>query len=250
MPRQPVKANRLAETLAIQIEEGTLKPGEWLPSRKTLATNHGVVISTVRAALGILADRGLVELVPGRGAIVTKRRLPMTRHAMDVTQQEGPWRGFLLSVAATGAEPFTDPDIRDVNATVEVASWLAVPVGTRVLERNRTQGQVVDGVRQPIQVAVTWFAPSITEQLPVLRQRDTGPGGMYARMSEAGHTLRWEDTVTERPATADERARLELAEGQHVLLIWRRCYNQDDRILEVTRRAIRSDRSPVVYRYA
>ncbi len=72
---------------------------------------------------------------------------------------------------------------------------------------------------------------------------------MYSRMTDAGHVLRWEDTVTERPATADERSRLGLPDGQHVLLIWRRCYNQDDRVLEVTRRAIRSDRSPVVYRY-
>jgi GntR family transcriptional regulator len=68
-------------------------------------------------------------------------------------------------------------------------------------------------------------------------------------MAGAGHVLRWEDTVSERAPVGDERARLGLAPDQHVLLVWRRCYNQEDRILEVTRRAIRADRSPVVYRY-
>ncbi len=55
---------------------------------------------------------------------------------------------------------------------------------------------------------------------------DTGPGGMYFRMTEAGHLLRWEDTVSERASLDDERARLGLVPDQHVLLVWRRCYNQ------------------------
>jgi GntR family transcriptional regulator len=248
MPRQPAKATRLADELALQINNGAFKPGSWLPSWATLAEQHGVVISTVRRALAMLAERDLIELVPGRGAIV-RTRSDVTRHAADVTRQEGAWRGFPLSVTEAGAVPFTDTTIRDVEATAEIAPWLAVPVGTTVLERNRTQGHVLDGERQPLQVAVTWFAPRVTEQLPILRQPSTGPGGMYSRMADAGHILRWEDTVTERPATQDERSRLNLAEGAHVLLIWRRCYNQDQRVLEVTRRAIRSDRSPVIYRY-
>ncbi|ADP82625.1 GntR family transcriptional regulator [Pseudofrankia inefficax] len=248
MPRQPAKATQLADALALQIENGTLKPGTWLPSWANLAAQHGVVISTVRRALAMLADRDLIELVPGRGAIVGPSA-GMTRQASDVTRQEGAWRGFLLSVVEAGAEPFTDTVIRDTGATAEIASWLAVPIGTTVVERDRTQGQMVDGQREPLQIATTWFSPQITGELPILRQLSTGPGGMYSRMTDAGHVLRWEDTVTERVATSDERSRLGLSRGAHVLLIWRRCYNQDQRILEATRRAIRSDRSPVVYRY-
>ncbi|WP_242605539.1 hypothetical protein [Frankia sp. Cppng1_Ct_nod] len=45
-------------------------------------------------------------------------------------------------------------------------------------------------------------------------------------MTEAGHLLRWEDTVSERASLDDERARLGLVPDQHVLLVWRRCYNQ------------------------
>jgi GntR family transcriptional regulator len=157
----------------------------------------------------MLADQGLIDLIPGRGAIVS-HRTAVTRHAVDVARQEGTWRGFLLSVVEAGAEPFTDTVIRDVEATAEIATWLAVPLGTIVVDRDRTQGQILDGERQPLQIAISWFTPQITEQLPVLRQPATGPGGMYSRMSDAGHQLRWEDTVTERAATPDERARLDL----------------------------------------
>jgi len=195
----------------------------------------------------MLADRGLVDLVPGRGAVL--RSAAIRRDSADVTRQEGNWRGFPLSLITAGAKPYSDTAIRDLDATAEIAQWLAVPVGTTVLERNRTQGRVVEGDRQPIQVAITWFTPAIVEQLPVLRKSNTGPGGMYSRMADAGHRLRWEDTVSERAPVDDERVRLDLAPDQHVLLIWRRCYNQEDRILEVTRRAIRADRSPVVYSY-
>ncbi len=247
MPRQPERAREIADAIAREITEGKVTPGGWLPSKPVLASRHGVTVGTIQRALVMLTERGMVDLVPGRGAVL--RVATLQRDAADVARQEGNWRGFPLSVLIAGAEPYTDTAIRDVEATAEIAQWLAVPLGTTILERNRTQGQVVGGDRQPIQIAITWFTPAIVEQLPVLRELDTGPGGMYSRMADAGHRLRWEDTVSERLPVEDERRRLDLVPDQHVLLIWRRCYNQEDRILEVTRRAIRTDRSPVVYRY-
>ncbi len=247
MPRQPTRAREVADAITHQIAEGEIGPGALLPSKPALAVQHGVTVGTVQRALVMLADQRVVELVPGRGAVA--RSGGVRRDSADVTRQEGGWRGFPLSVRAGGGEPYLETSISDVAATTDVGQWLAVPVGTVVVERNRTQGRVVNGERQPIQIAITWFSPAVTRQLPILREANTGPGGMYSRMTDAGHILRWEDTVSERAAESEERTRLALASDQHVLLIWRRCYDQEDRILEVTRRAIRADRSPVVYRY-
>jgi hypothetical protein len=133
-------------------------------------------------------------------------------------------------------------------ASAAVAQWLAVPVGRMVLERDRLQGHIDAEARYPVQLATTWFSPAVVDRVPVLRERNTGPGGMYARMSEAGFRLQWEDTVTERAPLDDERARLGLAPDQHVLVVWRRCYDQDERVVEVTRRIIRADRHELVYR--
>jgi GntR family transcriptional regulator len=229
------------------IAVGSVGQNGWLPSKPVLASTYGVTVGTIQRALDMLVDQRLVEPVPGRGVML--RRDVVRRDSADVARQEGAWRGFPLSVLHAGAEPYSDSTIRDVLATAEIAQWLAVPVGTAVLERNRTQGQITDGTRQPIQIAITWFSPTISAQLPILREHTTGPGGMYSRLTEVGHVLRWEDTVSERPPIDDEPARLDLTPDQHVLLVWRRCYNQEDRIVEVTRRAIRADRSPIVYRY-
>jgi hypothetical protein len=36
----------------------------------------------------------------------------------------------------------------------------------------------------------------VVNELPILRETDTGPGGMYSRMEEVGYRLHFEETVT------------------------------------------------------
>ncbi|HEX2301751.1 MAG TPA: UTRA domain-containing protein, partial [Pseudonocardiaceae bacterium] len=55
---------------------------------------------------------------------------------------------------------------------------------------------------------------------------DTGPGGVYARLEDAGHTLdRFVEEVTARMPTAEERRRLELQVGVPVLVVVRTAYD-------------------------
>ncbi len=147
-----------------------------------------------------------------------------------------------------GQQPYTETVIRDaVPADPVVARWLGVPAGTLVLERARRQGVRGEPVKQ---LSTTWFIPEITERLPILRQTDTGAGGAHSRMEESGYQLSFEDTVTCRRALPVESERLELDAGDPVLTIWRRCYDQNDRVVEVTFRVIPGDRLEQIYRYA
>jgi DNA-binding GntR family transcriptional regulator len=58
---------QIAEDLRQRIARGEFGPGALVPSELTLAEAHEVSRGTVRAALALLVDEGLVEVVPGQG---------------------------------------------------------------------------------------------------------------------------------------------------------------------------------------
>ncbi|MEU3457829.1 GntR family transcriptional regulator [Micromonospora sp. NPDC006766] len=64
---------QLADLLAKQIEEGKLKPRQPLPSESTLQQEYGVARGTVRAAVRLLRERGLVVTLPARGTYVAEK---------------------------------------------------------------------------------------------------------------------------------------------------------------------------------
>lgn len=245
MPRPPTKAQAISNALAARIVEGELDPGAWLPSERELARSYGADRSTVRRALRMLADQGLVRLRHGAGAQV--RTAPRVRRsAADITRQVGAWRGFHVSAQKNGHRPFTRTTVREVEADERLAARLDVPPGTRVLERARLQG--VEG-GPPVQTATTWVILDVVQRIPVLREIDTGPGGIYSRLEEAGHRITFEESVTCRLPRADEQRLLEIGPDQPVLTLWRRAYDQDDRVVEVTHRVVVGDRHELVYRY-
>ena len=60
---------------------------------------------------------------------------------------------------------------------------------------------------------------------------------MYSRMEEIGYRLHFEETVTCRLPDEAEQKQLEITETLPVLILWRRCYDQHGRILDLTHRA-------------
>lgn len=63
----------LAGLLSAQIRTGSLAAGTRLPSEKALGERHGVSRQTVRQALKVLRDRGMVSSHPGLGTLVRQR---------------------------------------------------------------------------------------------------------------------------------------------------------------------------------
>jgi len=64
---------QIAAILRGQIERGEIAPGRPVPSETQLMGRYEVARLTARKAVRVLADEGLVEVVPGRGAYVTGR---------------------------------------------------------------------------------------------------------------------------------------------------------------------------------
>jgi len=58
---------QIADDLRRRVLSGELAPGAMVPSELELVEQHGVSRGTVRSALALLVDEGLVEVVPGQG---------------------------------------------------------------------------------------------------------------------------------------------------------------------------------------
>lgn len=64
---------QLAAILRGQIESGEIQPRQPVPSITYLVGETGLAVGTVRRAIKVLADEGLVMTVPGRGTYATSR---------------------------------------------------------------------------------------------------------------------------------------------------------------------------------
>ena len=64
---------QLADILREMIKSGELPPRSLLPSESYLQQEHGVSRGTVRMAIGVLRDEGLVVTLGGRGTFVKTR---------------------------------------------------------------------------------------------------------------------------------------------------------------------------------
>lgn len=83
----------IARAIASAITEGELSSGSALPSQKDLADSFGVTVMTVRQAVQLLAEQGLVSAAQGKGTYITQQpyRLPL-----------GPLSSFSAQIAASG----------------------------------------------------------------------------------------------------------------------------------------------------
>lgn len=246
MARRPRRAIEVADAIAAYAAD--LPAGAPLPTWRELADTHKVSLSTVANAMALLAERGVIHNT-GRGATVAAR---FERDATDITRRVGQWRGFHASAIAAGLNPFTDVlGIEDVPAPPPVAARLAVPAGETVLRRSRLQGITIDAVKQPVQLSASWIIHPIADVIPVLRQLDTGRGGMGSRMEDIGLDLSYAVILSARDADDHEADMLQLPRRPYPLLdVWRQCSDQNGRIVELTRLVINSTIMPLAFGYA
>jgi GntR family transcriptional regulator len=85
---------QLANLLRRQIEEGALGPGQPVPTEAELCERHAISRATVRQALGLLVDEGLILRQRGRGSYVAPVR-PVNYAVAEL-------RGFTETLVAQG----------------------------------------------------------------------------------------------------------------------------------------------------
>ncbi|MQY07236.1 GntR family transcriptional regulator [Actinomadura macrotermitis] len=223
---------QIADHLRDAIQRGRLPEGAKLPSEAQLVEHYKVARMTIRSALQELQTEGLVVSEHGRGVFV-RRRPPVRRLASDRFARRHRKEGkaaFLAESAQVGAKSEVDMiEIREQATTAEVADRLSLEAGDEVVVRSRRYS--LNG--HPVETAVSYIPADIARGTPIT-DPNPGPGGIYARIEDMGHTLeRFEEEVSARMPTPDEARILQLPAGTPVFRLVRTAFDTEGRAVEV-----------------
>lgn len=128
-------------------------------------------------------------------------------------------------------------------ADSRVAELLDVPVDTELTVRTR----VLEADGQAVQLATSRLLRALTRGTAI-EESDTGPGGIYSRVEEAGHRLaHFAEHVGCRMPTQEEQQLPQLGPGQPVLTVTRVAHA--DIPVEVNDMVLAGDRYELSYQW-
>jgi GntR family transcriptional regulator len=212
----------IADGLRERVVAGEFGPGDRLPGEPELARSLGVSRSSLRAAIALLEEDGLVRRLHGSGTYVTDR--PLLRNDLS--------RNFGVSslIASMGLEPGTvDETCAAEAATAEVAEALGVPPGTpaSVLRRVRTAGgrRVVD--------QTDWCRSDL---LSPAEMAASAEGSVYTALHERGVTVHHGvATISPDIAMGEVARRLGVPRGTLLMTMWQVDSTADGAVALVSR---------------
>lgn len=221
---------QIADQLRSAISTGQLREGDQLPSEARLMEHYGVARMTVRNALQLLEAEGLTHAEHGRGVYV-RRHPPVHRLASDRFARRHRKEGkaaFLAEAEQAG-----------VQATVDMIQVEENTPPPEIRERLKHSGPVIVRSRRysrngtPVETATSYVPAEIAHGTPIA-DANPGPGGIYARLEELGHTLeRFTEEVSARMPTEAEMRTLSMAPGVPVFRLIRTAFDNGGRAVEV-----------------
>lgn len=238
---------QVAADLREKITAGRYSPGDRLPSEREMVETYGVSRPTIRDAVDMLRAEGLVTSEHGRGVFVRPpasiQRIARSRLSREARAKN---RGaFLADAAARGFTPSSSVKIRFEEADARAAQHLAIDEGAEVTVRDRVMR--ADGL--VVQLAVSRLPRELTRGTAI-EDVNTGPGGAYARLEDAGHRLgSFVEHVGARMPTPEEASLMQLAEGVPVVTVTRVAYGEDGTPLEMNDMILSADRYELSYEW-
>lgn len=220
--------HRIADDLRALILAGELPPGTQLPSEPELARRMQVSRSSLRSAIALLEDEGLLRPVHGSGTYVNHR--PRLRD--DISRN----LSRTAMIAATGRTPGARlTEARLEPGPPEVAAAFGLPDGAPLstLRRVRT----ADG--EPVIDTTDWCRPEVLDPVAMA---DPVDGSVYRALADLGLTIH-HGVATMHPSVADgpTAERLEVPEGALLLTLFQIDSTADGVVVLVSRETYRAD---------
>lgn len=224
--------------LRAQIERGVYKPGDRLPSEKSLAQKYGHSRVTVRRALRELAQEGFIEARQGRGTFVLRSKPRLHKRLGELAS-------FTRQLGGSGFRPQSRLLRKELLSLEEVESWVVEAFGLGEGERLVHIRRLRLGEGLPFAVQSVFLLPALCPA--ILEQDFTSLFKLYKErygvlITEAEEVLRV------ARASEEEAALLEIAPGDPVVLRQRISLDQQGRVFEILRSVDRSDRFQYHYR--
>lgn len=218
---------KIAAELRDKIRTGTdgYQPGDQIPGEHAIARQYGVARNTARQAVSRLQMENLVTTVRAYGTFV--RRTPpvrrLTTHRFDKAVREQGRGAYDVEMRALGFNGRTTwlflgagpcPGDDGVGGQVPTNELLGVEPGTQVMVRSRLMfAAPVNAVgrfeEEVMQIATSYVPWDIAERNDRIQSEDTGVGGLYSRIEDAGHL----------PEEATERIRVRVGTARECELL-------------------------------
>ncbi|WP_331757519.1 GntR family transcriptional regulator (plasmid) [Streptomyces sp. NBC_01650] len=223
------KYRRIADDLKAAIEAGEYGPGDRLPGENALAAQYGVAALTARQALRTLKNQGLAESRKGAGVFVQSFR-PIRRHGIQRLARDQ-WGAGKSIWSADEDRPLAVDQVT-VNQAVpppHISRVLELGEGETACVRSRRY--VLDG--RAVMFAISYLPYELVEG-SAITQADTGPGGIYARLADLGHTVvRFREEIRSRLPTSSEAAMLGMSDERSVIKLCRTAFDSEERVVEI-----------------
>ena len=222
----------LASTIRNQILNGTYSQGAKLPSESELMADTGCSRSTVRHALNVLVDEGLVVKERGRGAFVTGNP--------GAKDDDLSFMSFTKMMALRGARAKTrTADAHMARAAGSIATFFDVPAGTPVVKLIRVR--YLDD--KPLCLETTYLPEEFSEIIDADLD-----GSLYDLLKaryrrSAGHGHKEFEVCL---ATQNEAFLLDVARNAPLMLITDYDYDTEGAPLHVSKRVQRTDRAKYI----
>jgi len=226
------------------IDSGEFAPGARLPGENDLMRDHAVARATARQALAQLVNWGLAEARKGSGIYVREFR-PIVRDGITrLAAATWPSGVSVWETETQGRDLVVDQvEVTEADAPERVRLLLGLSDGAAAVLRSRRY--VLDG--KPVLLSRSWLPATIASGTPIV-QPDPGPGGIYARLADAGRApTRFREDLRSRMPMPEEAERLVIAPGTPVVEICRIALDADGIPVEVNE--MTADSSAYVFRY-
>lgn len=236
---------RIADELRTRIADGTYRPGDKLPTLPELAETYGVSETTIRNALTVLRNEGLIESRTRAGTVV-RDRPPVHRLAADRyrTDPSRPQTSFTKDQGIGWSEYRLDKRFEKRRADAELAALFECEVGEPLLARHF----VFYDSDNPSQLSTSYVRWSDVAGTPVADPiNEPWPGGTRAQLKTLGiHVVRILESFTTGMPTETEATTLRIGSAVPVLRFTRRHVAADGRVVEVAHPIVRRGDTTVV----
>lgn len=217
---------QLSQQLEAAIEQGDLRPGALLGNEVELAAHLGLSRPTVRQAIQVLVDKGLLLRRRGVGTQVVHSQV---KRPLELSS-------LYDDLEAAGQRPATRViRMTTVPAPTEVAAGLSLTEGSEVLHVERLRLTHGDPIAH--------LCNYLPRGLATFSADDLEATGLYRLLRAAGATLHSaHQTIGARGADEGEARLLEETEGAPLLTMARTTFDATGRAVEYASHVYRASR--------
>ncbi|MDR1111934.1 MAG: GntR family transcriptional regulator [Deltaproteobacteria bacterium] len=183
---------RLADSIRQSILDGVFRPGERIPTETVLARERGLSILTVRQALGLLVDEGLLERFIGRGTYVRELNWRRASFSIEGLVQEVGRPETRVRVIRT--------EVR--HASPEQAEAFGLKLGDSLIYIKRT----INTPKNAIMIQESCLKPDIRRPIMEAELEATYVSGLFS--GEGGGLIKSASLSVEPEILSEEDARL------------------------------------------